>query len=198
MITLGELKGMLSKRLDDPTNAVYSEADIVDFINWAIRALAGYGFRRLVVAQPQSVGNNEYELDVDELHASDIVRVRVLDAYGSEQDTTFYAYEDSGTLPTTKTTVRIRLESSVGNTDTIKAFCAVPHPALVNTSDVCEIPTEPLLLYAAYLAHSKSAQNKSQIDRKFHIEERDTALSTFLNTYRVFLPRYSSVPLRVM
>lgn len=190
MKTFLELQAGLSEHLDDDGNQIYELTKVQSWINQAIEHLSGLGFVRTMVdtSVTTTAGTLTYNAPAGITNKHQIARVQLLQSGGTYEDVQFGLVTDSSGLPDNPTEVLIELDDDPGTT-TMRVIYEAAHPTLTDDNDECELPAQLIYMYGSYLAHRWAAQQRSQIDRKFHIEERNAALQEFSLTYPTLLPR---------
>lgn len=91
------------------------------------------------------------------------------------------------TLTQTGSTVKMLLRNPFATTELVAVVYKNVHTYLVNDTDTTDVDPEYIYTYGRFLAHNEAAQNVSNEDRKFHVEEREAALRDSLKLLDVAL-----------
>lgn len=193
--TFIQLYTELAARLNDPSNTLWTLAQIKRYVNGAVTWWDAHGGYWVVVDQTSIVPvSNQltYPLPTAITNPRQILRILKRTSSKTDQATVDIAtnsYSAASSTPISEpwsdfNAARIVFHNGQGRlllydflmtTDTIAIMYKQDHGALISDTDSTDVPPDVIYSYGRYLAHNEMAGKVSEQDRKYHLEEREAA-----------------------
>lgn len=184
MATLSELRSQLSLRLSNPaTVPIWSTSELNACINGAIsnwNDLGGFVEKAdeslTVLAETSS-----YTLPTEIKSGSQLLRLYFFDA------TTGALTREENWVVREKKLIFLQMPSwAVG--EKIRLYYAAPAPLLSADVDSTDVPTEYILLWASYIAHTLAAGRFDRASREHHLTMARSAIELAVRLLPMILP----------
>jgi hypothetical protein len=189
MSTFTTLKTELAARLADPTNVVWTSAQVGRFVNGAIEVFNERGGYKLVEDESLTTSGTvtSYTLPAAITNSNQVLDVSIEQATGDPywRLVSWYA-SGTGTC-----TLRLRdLPSEVGKK--IRVLYRADHPQLTG-SDNSLVPSEWIYAYGKFLAHEEALSSPTIANNDWHSKEAKRAWDVATALLPSILPRRPSI-----